>query len=436
MRKPIATVLIITLLFCFSGCKKSHHNSSSMSAASNEATESSSLDTSTKQDTSSKQNTSTKQDVSQNDKVSSSASNEKNRPERITKIYSDSFNFTVADPLKKIFYDTENGNKLPYCLYVPNDYSPLKEYPVILFLHGAGEIGNNNSSQLNGIRNMFAKNKDFISQSFLICPQTAEWWNLDRQSGDRKGTLTSAMNLLKKIQKEYSCDSDRIYLTGLSMGGYATWELLEHYGDIFAAGVPLCGYGNPYNGGAFKNIPIRIYHGTEDRTVSFSQSQQMYNSIISAGGKKIELYPLEGYSHDVWNYAYGNRDLFSWMFAQNKSQNKSAKYEYVPYFKIVDSMGKTVIEDSDILYTSFSIDAFGEEKTEAEIYLNNDSLARLNQAYMSSGGKEFTVYFSTKKFYSFTATKPFNDDFFLMTDVFNADNYNYFSDMLNMATTK
>ena len=73
------------------------------------------------------------------------------------------------------------------------------------------------------------------------------------------------------------------------MGGYATWEVLERYGNIFAAGVPLCGFNDANNGAAYKDIPIRIYHGTADPTVSYSSSQNMYNSIVSAGGTKVEL---------------------------------------------------------------------------------------------------------------------------------------------------
>ena len=100
-------------------------------------------------------------------------------------------------------------------------------------MHGAGEIGVDNQSQLSNIDQMFKINGDFATQAIVICPQSNEWWNLDREMyGDRKGTLASAMNLLDEIQKTYSCDKNRIYVTGLSMGGYATWNLLEEYGDV------------------------------------------------------------------------------------------------------------------------------------------------------------------------------------------------------------
>ncbi len=367
--------------------------------------------------------------------TSSNVNTEPTRPEKVTQVYNTDLSLKVNDPIKDTFYDSQNGNSLPYALYVPKDYSASKKYPVILFLHGAGELGNDNQKQLNNIKNMFTYNGDFISQCILICPQTSSWWRLDSEyTGDQNGTLGSALHLLKKIQSRYSCDSNRIYVTGLSMGGYATWDLLEHYGNIFAAGVPLCGGGNSSNGAAFKDIPIRIYHGTIDSTVSFSSSQQMYNSIRNAGGEKVSLYPLQGVGHDAWNPAYRDRDLFSWMFAQNKSINPSGKYEYVHYFKIVDSAGKIVVCDEDIFFTNYSIDWNNNEQVDIDIHLTEDGKNKLNKAYIQSGGKEFTVYCSSQKLYSFTATKPISDDVFSIVGLFNSENYRAVVDIIQRAT--
>ena len=357
------------------------------------------------------------------------------RPEKVTKVYNVNFDFDVNDPIKEVFYDSKNGNSLPYALYVPKDYSASKKYPVILFLHGASELGNDNQKQLNNIRNMFTYNGDFISQCILICPQTSVWWNLDRQyTGDQGGTLGSALHLLEKIQKTYSCDKNRIYVTGLSMGGYATWDILESYGDIFAAGVPLCGGGNSGNGAAFVDIPIRIYHGTNDPTVSFNNSQNMFNAIKAAGGEKVSLYPLQGVGHDAWNPAYRDRDLFSWMFAQNKSSNPSGKYDYIYYFRIVDSKGKTVISDDDLFYTDYIIDWDNDGAVDIDIHLTEDGKNKLNKAYALSGGKAFTVYCSTQKVYSFTATKPIKDDIFSISGLFNYENYRDIVDIIQKAT--
>lgn len=125
------------------------------------------------------------------------------------------------------------------------------------------------------------------------------------------------MNLLNEIQRNYSCDKNRIYVMGLSMGGYATWTLLENYPDVFAAGVPICGWGNVYNAHLLVDIPIRIYHGRNDTTVSFSQSQAMYDAIIECGGKKVIFTKLSGYGHNVWEYAAYDDEMHEWLFSQS-----------------------------------------------------------------------------------------------------------------------
>lgn len=411
MKKIIIFLLVLSMLFGFSGCKNAVKD--------NVDTSSKTTISSNSEETISKPENSTNSATNTQSTVSTVA-----RPERVTKIYNTKINFEVATPKKEVFYDTKNGNSLPYNLYVPKDYSASKKYPVILFLHGAGEMGTDNQTQLNGIRNLLYYNADFVSQCILICPQTNEWWNLDQNTyGDEKGTLGSALHLLQKIQTTYSCDKNRIYVTGLSMGGYATWDLLEQYGDIFAAGVPLCGGGNSDNGTAFKDIPIRIYHGTNDQTVSFSNSREMYNSIVAAGGKKVEFYPLEGYGHDVWSYAYKNRDLFSWLFAQDKVNNPTGKYDFINYFRIVDSNGKTIITNEDVISVDYSNNFDKNNSVDININLTKDAKNRLNKAYTKSNGKAFTVYCYTQKVYSFTATKTITDDVFSVVGVFNEDNY-------------
>lgn len=148
--------------------------------------------------------------------------------QKITEVFPFKCEFQTPKFLKNVFYDSKNGNALPYRLVLPQNYDPAKKYPVILFLHGAGEIGTDNEKHLGNAMNMFSYNGDLVSQAFVVCPQSNEWWRLDRyMAGDAKGTLSSALNLLNELASNYSFDSDRMYVTGLSMGGYATWSLLE-----------------------------------------------------------------------------------------------------------------------------------------------------------------------------------------------------------------
>ena len=335
--------------------------------------------------------------------------------------------YKKTDYIQDVFYDTQNGNTLPYCLFVPKNYSSSKKYPVILFLHGAGESGTDNVTQLNNLNNMFEYNSDIVSDAIILCPQSPEWWNLDRdQYNDYKGTLGSALHLLNNIQKKYSCDSNRIYVMGLSMGGYATWSLLERCGNIFAAGVPICGGGNYDNGAVYKNIPIKIYHGTDDDMVAFSSSQLMYDAIVQAGGKKVDFIQLQGVGHNAWEYAFADREMFSWMFAQNKATNPNGVYEYLDRFSIKDANGKTIITDKDVIKTTNYREMHHRKKIVIELTLTGRGHSLLNEAYTSSDGNPFTFYLGTQKVYSFTATTTLEDNIFCIADVFNVDNYKNF----------
>ena len=347
-------------------------------------------------------------------------------PEKVTKVFEVKYEnrYVVTDSIKDTFYDTENGNTLPYRLFKPKDYDPAKKYPVLLFLHGAGETGTDNSRQLNNINNMFEYNGDIVSGAFILCPQSAGWWNLGvERPNDYKGSLGSAFHLLQSILSQYSCDRNRVYVTGLSMGGYATWDLLEWCSDTFAAGVPICGGGSYYNAEAYVDTPIMIYHGTADTTVSFSASERMYNAIVAAGGKKVKLIRLDGVGHNAWDYAYADREMFTWLFAQDKSKGSSVEYEYAPRFSIRNAKGNVVISDSDVVKTGYCRAAKKSEKMVIKLTLTSAGRSKLNNAYKKSNGAEFTFYYGSQKVYSFTATDPLIDNVFRIADVFDIDSY-------------
>ena len=451
--KKIFIALFICTFVLFTGCNNVLNDYSSVnsidvsdvtivSSISNDSSVTSSINSVI---SSENNTTTTKNNSSSNDDLSSKTSSVQDtsseskpdvaRPENITKIYDFNINTSVSDPIKQTFIDKQNGNKLPYCLYLPDKYSSSKKYPVILFLHGAGEIGSDNTSQLNNIKNMFTYNADYIAQSILICPQTPEWWHLDRNVyEDGQGTLTSAIHLLQEIQNKYSCDKNRTYLTGLSMGSFATWEVLERYGDMFAAAVPVCGGGNEMNAQSYVDIPIVMYHGTADPTVSFQSSQRTYDAILAAGGTKALLIPLEGVAHDAWKNAYADRNMFAWLFAQDKSKDTFVEYKVSPCFRIVDSSNNIIISDSDLIVADYSVDYAGSTNdVDIKIWLNDNGVQKLKNAYLNSKGKEFTVYCLSQKMYSFTATNPPVDDLFLIKGIFNLENYREFYETLNLA---
>ncbi len=229
------------------------------------------------------------------------------------------------------FQSQKNDNyTLPYRLYVPANYNPSKSYPVILFLHGAGERGSDNRAHLNRtVQNLFDTQPDLLEQSIVICPQCPQdeqWvdhpWNQGNYSSDRvqeSKALSTAYEILESVMAEYSCDTDRIYAMGISMGGYGTWDMLVRHGDIFAAAVPLCGGGDPSKANYLKDIPIWTYHGTADSIVQYAGTKGMYDAVIAAGGEKITFNTVEGGEHNIWDEATTNAQLIEWLFDQKLS---------------------------------------------------------------------------------------------------------------------
>jgi len=448
MRKAISLLLAVIFVFCLTACNDSNTASivtGNSSVTSTDITTSEDVVDSS-DDTQSKENNS----VSDQSKPSANTSsvnigsfipfleNEETKTDtggKLVKVFPYENKFIMPEPQKKIFNDTLNGNVLPYCLFMPTNYDSSKEYPVLLFLHGAGEIGNDNEKQLSNIGKMFKYNGDFTSEAIVICPQSHEWWNLDRYyNGDRGGTLGSALHLLEEIMETYSCDSNRVYVTGLSMGGYATWNLLEECGDIFAAGIPVCGGGNSGNGRAFKDIPIRIFHGTADETVFFSSSQSMYDAIVNAGGQKVDLIKLIVVGHNAWDYAYSDRDTFSWLFAQNKANNPTCEYEYLNYFKVIDERGNIIISDGNIEKAYFDFSFEQNKITNVDFFLDEKGIKDFNKAYSQSTSKQFTLYWSTQKIYSFKLTKPLDNEVFsIKGDVFDDISISCFYDTVHKA---
>ncbi len=228
----------------------------------------------------------------------------------------------IANAQLTTYYDTVTGRTRYYYLCLPVDYSPEKTYPVMLYLHGAGERG---AATIEPLQNMFyslyGDMKDYFQQTIVIVPQcpTNGWWSLDTdQAGVHRGELGTAMRLLDKTCTDYSADRNRIYVMGLSMGGFGTWEALAHFPQTFAAGIPICGWSNVEYASVLANIPIWAYHGLNDPTVSYQGSQEMVDAIRSAGGNRIHITLHPTATHGVWIYTAQDRALFDWLFSQRK----------------------------------------------------------------------------------------------------------------------
>ena len=230
--------------------------------------------------------------------------------------------------LQKKTYTDPQGKTLLYRLLKPEGYDPAKKYPLVIFLHGAGERGNNNEAQLkHGVK--VVVQADVRKQSPCVrvapqCPQRQVWagleggFNSHKQAAKPSEPGRLVLELVGAMQKEYSIDPNRIYLTGLSMGGYGTWDLLARRPKLFAAGVPVCGGGDESTAERIVKIPIWVFHGDKDNSVPVARSRTMVEALKKAGGHpKYTEYP--GVGHNSWDKAYADPELMKWLFAQKRS---------------------------------------------------------------------------------------------------------------------
>ncbi len=200
---------------------------------------------------------------------------------------------------------------LQYLTYLPENYDSVstQRWPVVLFLHGSGERGNDlNQVKKNGLPHLIEAGKHF--PFITIAPQcpSNEWWN-----------VIALRDLLDEVGAKYHVDSDRVYLTGLSMGGYGTWSLATRFPERFAAIVPICGGGDPEAVADIKNLPVWVFHGAKDRVVSPQQSQEMVDALQKLGAPvRFTLYPEA--NHNSWTPAYATEELYTWLLQQHRGQ--------------------------------------------------------------------------------------------------------------------
>lgn len=216
---------------------------------------------------------------------------------------------SFAQQTSKTFCKTSK-EKINYWLYLPSDYSKKseKKYPLILFLHGSGESGSNLSKvKINGLPKILDSKTDF--PAIVVSPQcksAREGWN-----------RFELRDLVVKIRTTLNVDTNRVYITGLSMGGRGTWDMLVYYPELFAAAIPVCGWGDSFLAEYVKNVPVWIFHGAKDNAVDVKYAYEMNDALKNAGGNvKLTIYPEAG--HDSWTETYNNMEVYKWLFEQKK----------------------------------------------------------------------------------------------------------------------
>lgn len=226
---------------------------------------------------------------------------------------------------------------LRYRVMYPIKYNPKKKYPVLLFLHGAGERGNNNEAQLTHGAKLFADSANRLKYSAIVifpqCPYTDFWAGI-KVTKDRTDStplaidyptdwnISKSLGLVSQLIDSFattrSADKKRFYIGGLSMGGMGTFEMLWRKPGFFAAAFPICGGGNVTKATTYgKDFPIWVFHGEKDPVVDVNDSRKMVKALQGAGAK-VQYTEYPNVKHDSWTNAFAEPLLLQWIFKQKK----------------------------------------------------------------------------------------------------------------------
>jgi predicted peptidase len=224
-------------------------------------------------------------------------------------------------------YRSSHGGTLPYRLMKPARFDAAKKYPLVLFLHGAGERGTDNRKQLLVGLNIFADPTRIDRYPCFIvapqCPEKDKWadveWNAETHIMKKNPTpsLAMALEIVAALGKEFPVDPDRLYVIGYSMGGYGAWDAIQRHPELFAAAVPVCGGGDETAARRIIRVPVWAFHGALDDIVRVERSRNMINALVRAGG--VPRYTeYADINHFCWGYAFMDETMLSWLFWQRK----------------------------------------------------------------------------------------------------------------------
>ncbi len=216
----------------------------------------------------------------------------------------------MSEFLAQVFEQPSAGRTLrtQYLVYLPDNYEAGdKRWPLLLFLHGAGERGDDlEQLKAHGPPRLLAEGRQL---PFVVvspqCPRGRYW------------LVPVLTGLLDELLRRWRVDENRVYVTGISMGGYGTWQLAEAQADRLAAILPICGGGNPNNASELRDLPIWAFHGAKDPIVPLEESEVMVQAVRNAGGTvRFTIYPEA--AHDCWTQTYDKPDWHQWLLSHRR----------------------------------------------------------------------------------------------------------------------
>jgi predicted peptidase len=250
------------------------------------------------------------------------------------------FEEVMKDPNRKVGFlrkvlKLDDGTERVYQVWIPLDYTAEKKWPVILFLHGKGESGTDGEKILLQGLPKEIKKREGRFEFIVVIPQCASGAAMTvppkdaAKAGPAAGDPARprlrggwfgpdeefALKSLQATVRDYLTDPERVYLTGLSMGGFGTWSVAAKYPKMFAAIVPICGGGDPSKAAALAPLPTWVWHGDADKTVPPDLSRAMVAALKAAGAKELKYTELPGVGHNSWDQAYASDELWTWLLA-------------------------------------------------------------------------------------------------------------------------
>lgn len=237
-------------------------------------------------------------------------------------------------------YKASNGLVVNYRMMTP-DTTLVEEarselFPLIVFMHGVGERGNDNKSQLENGGALFVDNEMRENfPAYVIFPQCPDeyFWSLEKNPKSQKDIMKEhketpimkgVIELVENCTTNLPIDKNRVYIIGLSMGGLAVYDAAWRHPEIFAAAVPICGAVNPARLASVTNTAFRIYHGENDKVIPIEASEAAYQALIQ-NGVEAQLIEIPNVGHDSWDEAFSSPDFLSWIFSKSKKEGHSSK---------------------------------------------------------------------------------------------------------------